>query len=159
MKAFNKQQRDKHDDESRVEFIPKYRHSEECLSHGKPRPLPQMGVFNGSELAKEYPLDRESEHDGKEDAHVGEDHETRIALRQIDTCRVEVWPLLEGSQDNSCCERSADGTICRKTHLLRGQNALSHRVSGALLCIGLLSASAVRCSQPGVFLSPTVETC
>jgi hypothetical protein len=158
MEAFDKEQRDKHDDESRVEFIPKYRHSEECLSHGKPRPLPQMGVFNGSELAKEYPLDRESEHDGKEDAHVGEDHETRIALRQIDTCRVEVWPLLEGRQHNGRCERGADGTICRKTHLLRGQNAFSHRVSGALPCIALLSASAVRCSQPGVFLSPAVET-
>jgi hypothetical protein len=117
-----------------------------------------MGVFDGPQLAKEYPLDREPEHDGEVDAHVGEDHETRVALREIDTCRVEVWPLLEGRQHNGCCERRADGPVCRETHLVRGQDALAHRVPGALLCLAVLSASAVRCSQPGVVLAPAVET-
>jgi hypothetical protein len=130
MKAFDKQQRHKHDDESRIEFIPKYRHSKKGLCHGKPCSLPQMGVFNGAQVAKEDPLDRESEHDGEEDAHVGEDHETRIALREIDTCRVEVGPLLECGEDDGCCERGADGTICRKTHLLHGQNASRAKARG-----------------------------
>jgi len=136
MEAFDKQQGYKHNDKSCVEFISKDRHSKERLRHGKPRPLPQMSFLNGPKVAKEYPLDRESKQNGKKDAHVCEHHETGIALREIDTCGVEVWPLLEGREDNGRCERGADGTVCRKTHL-PGQDGLSRsrvpRVPGTVV--------------------------
>jgi hypothetical protein len=103
-----------------------------------------MGLLNGPQVAKEYPLDHESKHDGEEDAHVCEHHETGIALREINTCRVEVWPLLEGGDDDSGGERGADGTICRETHLVR-QNGPPDPVSPLLQLSTMATLVPCRC--------------
>jgi hypothetical protein len=64
MKTFDKQQRDKHYHEACIEFIPKHSHGKERLCHGKPRSLPQMGLLNCSQMAKEDFLDGKAEKDG-----------------------------------------------------------------------------------------------
>ena len=76
-----------------------------------------MGLLNCSHRSKEDFLDGEAEEDGQEDTHVCQNHETGIALGEVDACRVKVGPFVECGEENAGCKRSADGAICDKTHL------------------------------------------
>ena len=100
METLDKEERHKHDHESRIELVPKDSHGQESLRYGKPYPLAQMRLFNGPQIAEKDLLHSEAEQDCEEDAHVCEDHKAGIALREIDACRVEIRPLLERREDN-----------------------------------------------------------
>ena len=62
-----------------------------------------MGFLNRSQMTKEDFLDSKAEKNGEEDAHICQYHKTGIALREIDACRVEIGPLLEGGKNDSRC--------------------------------------------------------
>src|SRR5438552_19197407 len=76
-----------------------------------------MTFLNGPQMAKEEFLYSEAEKDGKKDAHISQNHKTRIALREINACGIEIWPLLECSEYNSGRKGGAQGTVCNKTHI------------------------------------------
>lgn len=77
-----------------------------------------MGFLNRSQMTKEDFLDSVTEENSEEDAHVGQDHETGIALGEVDTCRVKVGSLLECGKDNGGGKRGASCTVRGNTHLV-----------------------------------------
>ena len=103
MEALDKQQGNKHDHETGVELISKHCHGQERFRHCKPGSLAQMSLLYRSQMAKEYLLNSKAEENCDEDAHICQYHETGIALREIDTCRVEIRPLLERGKNDSRC--------------------------------------------------------
>ena len=70
-----------------------------------------MCLLDRPQMSKEDLLHGEAKENGEEDAHVCQDHQTGIALRKVDAGRVEVWPLLESSQNHGRRQRGAERTI------------------------------------------------
>ena len=75
-----------------------------------------MGFLDGAQMSKEELLHGDTEQNGEEDSHVCQDHQTGIALRKVDARRVEVWPLLERSENHRRGQRRAECTVCSETH-------------------------------------------